>query len=60
MVSIKSYLSQENTLRYQNPGYCKCCGHRFTLKERFEKQWHGKVICSKCNVINYGNKFIMY
>ena len=60
MVNIKTYSSERITLRYEKPGYCRCCGHRLTFKERCKRQWNGKVICSKCGVSNYGRKFIMY
>lgn len=57
---MEEYLSGKIMLKRGKMAYCRCCGHKFTLMEWCKRHIEGKVVCSNCNVLNYGSRFVKY
>lgn len=47
-------------LRKEKIAYCRCCGNKFTFRERCKRHIKGKIVCNKCGITNYVNRFIIY
>lgn len=39
---------------------CKYCGRKLTLLDQYRKKMYGKVVCSQCGNVLYGDKYIKY